>query len=743
MWRRLCKNWKVLSRSFNLFLSCGVLLHGAEKVDFARDVQPILHTRCAGCHGGDKLQGGLSVSTRTALLKKAVIPGSSAKSPLIARLTATGPGRMPLGQAPLGDREIGVLRSWIDEGAEWHADTSIEPRRPKVPANGHTHPIDAFVARYAKAKGISVVPPASDATFLRRAWLDLTGLLPSPEEQDSFRRDRRSTKRTQLIDRLLHEDRKYAEHWITLWNDLLRNEDGVAYPGETREWITDWLLNALETNMPYDLMVRSLLNPQEKGAPRGFLAGINWGGDVSASQSVPMQAAQNSAQVFLGANLKCASCHDSFVSRWKLADVFSLAAFFADRPLEMARCEVKTGKTATPAFLFPELEQEEMSLSARARAAALFTSSKNGRFARTIVNRYWRALMGRGLVEPVDDLDAPSWDRDLLDWLAADFADHGYDLRFLLRRIMTSRTYQAMAVDEDPPKDAAFVFRGPLTRRLTAEQFMDAIGAVTGEWKVYDRLDGKPATYERQWRFRSDRMTRALGRPDRSQVITTRTDESTTLQALELVNGEVFADQLMRGAQRLMSGPPQHPQSIFDSGMVRAKPVNVDIDIQSASRLWLVMQDLGSYDPPKVVARWLNAELIGPNGSTRLTDFAGTPFWKTSFDIGGRGFTRFRATVAVDEASLRPETTGKVRFFVFTEEPDSAHLVRVDDSTPSPIPPRLAGNTLVSRLFRHMLSRDPGPAESRKASALMEEGAEGLEDLLWVLFLSPEFQLIR
>ena len=97
----------------------------------------------------------------------------------------------------------------------------------------------------------------------------------------------------------------------------------------------------------------------------------------------------------------------------------------------------------------------------------LFTSGKNGRFARTIVNRYWRALMGRGLVEPVDDLDDPAWDADLLDWLAADFADHGYDLQFLLRRIMTSRTYQAMAVDEDPQKDAAFVFRGPLARRLT------------------------------------------------------------------------------------------------------------------------------------------------------------------------------------------------------------------------------------------------------------------------------------
>src|SRR4051794_14715820 len=152
---------------------------------------------------------------------------------------------------------------------------SIAPRRPGVPENGQGHPIDAFVARYVKAKGVPFPATASDAAFLRRAWLDLTGLLPSPEQQDSFARDRLGTKRTQLIDRLLQQDRKYAEHWITLWNDLLRNEDGVAYPGETREWITDWLLQALEANMPYDRMVRSLLNPDEKDAPRGFLAGIN------------------------------------------------------------------------------------------------------------------------------------------------------------------------------------------------------------------------------------------------------------------------------------------------------------------------------------------------------------------------------------------------------------------------------------------------------------------------------------
>ena len=135
---------------------------------------------------------------------------------------------------------------------------------------------------------------------------------------------------------------------MSLWNDLLRNEDGVAYPGEKREWITRWLLQALKDNLPYNRMVQALLNPEGPDAPKAFLAGVNWGGDVSASQSAAMQAAQNSAQVFLGANLKCASCHDSFVNRWKVAQTFGLAAFFSAEPLEIARCEMKTGVRAVP-----------------------------------------------------------------------------------------------------------------------------------------------------------------------------------------------------------------------------------------------------------------------------------------------------------------------------------------------------------------------------------------------------------
>ena len=209
-----------------------------------------------------------------------------------------------------------------------------------------------------------------------------------------------------------------------------------------------WLLTALEKNVPYDAMVRALLDPPAQGGPEGFLTGVTWRGVVSASQTPPMQAAQNAAQVFLGMNIKCAACHDSFINRWKLSDTYGLASMFSDQPLELVRCDVKIGKMAEARFPFSELKVDfgDTLASRRKAAAEWFAHRENGRFARTIVNRYWRKLLGRGIVEPADDMDAEPWNQDLLDWLASDFVANGYDLQHLIRRIMTSRTYQMTAV---------------------------------------------------------------------------------------------------------------------------------------------------------------------------------------------------------------------------------------------------------------------------------------------------------
>ena len=172
----------------------------------------------------------------------------------------------------------------------------------------------------------------SDAVFARRVYLDIWGLLPSPAELRAFVDDRSPAKRAALVQRLLGDSDLYAEHWMSFWNDLLRNEDGVSYfsdaAGGARRSITPWLLPALQTNLPYDRFVSELLNPAPQTGPEGFLIGVNWRGETSAAVQPWMQASQNTAQLFLGINLKCNSCHDSFVNRWKLKDAYGLASYF-------------------------------------------------------------------------------------------------------------------------------------------------------------------------------------------------------------------------------------------------------------------------------------------------------------------------------------------------------------------------------------------------------------------------------
>ena len=152
---------------------------------------------------------------------------------------------------------------------------------------------------------------------------------------------------------------------------------------------------------------------------------MNWRGETSAAVTPWMQASQNTAQVFLGINLKCNSCHDSFVSQWKLKDAYGLAAYFSPDPrLQLYRCDVAQDQYAGPAFLYPQLNREPATPSLadrRATAAAIFTDPRNGRLPRTIVNRIWQRLLGHGIVANPDEMDGQPWSPELLDWLASRF----------------------------------------------------------------------------------------------------------------------------------------------------------------------------------------------------------------------------------------------------------------------------------------------------------------------------------
>lgn len=483
----------------------------AADIDFAHDVQPILSKRCAKCHSGTQRKGGLSINSRQSLLTggengRVVLVGKSGDSSLIARITATDAAeRMPPEGEPLTKPQIETLRRWIDASLPWEDGFSfgktftrapLAPRRPAVPT-GEGNPIDRFLLSAPRPSALAT-QPITDRNFARRAFLDLIGLLPNPTELDKFVNDTAPNKRDKLINRLLDDRRNYADHWLTFWNDLLRNAyQGTGFIDGGRRQITGWLYESLLTNKPYDQFVRELI----EAAPgaEGFTFGIKWRGTVNESQRREIQAAQSISQVFLGTNLKCASCHDSFVNDWKLTDAYALASVFADSPLELHRCDKPTGKPAMVGFLYPELGQIEAATrpERQRQLASLLTKPENGRFTRVIVNRLWAKLMGRGLIEPLDNLDAEPWHRDLLDWLASDFVEHGHDLQHTLRLIATSRAYQlpTVGLDGDSSSDEPFEFRGPLVKRLSAEQFVDAVTSLTNTWRPVSlpllRVDGR------------------------------------------------------------------------------------------------------------------------------------------------------------------------------------------------------------------------------------------------------------
>ncbi|HWG44047.1 MAG TPA: PSD1 and planctomycete cytochrome C domain-containing protein [Gemmataceae bacterium] len=554
-----------------------------KKIDFAHDIVPILKTRCAECHTNGKHKGSLSMDTRGTLLRaKVVVPGKSGASELLKRIQSRDPDeRMPPKGERLSERQVAQMRAWIDQGLSWEEGFTfaagsyvppLKPRRPPLPPirEGRDHPIDRILDAYYADRQQTVPAPLDDITFARRLYLDVIGQLPAPEELAAFLKDTASDKRARLIRRLLDDRRAFAEHWLTFWNDLLRNDyQGTGYIDGGRKQITGWLYRSLLDNKPYDQFVRELISPTPES--EGFIKGIKWRGRVNASQVPALQFSQNVSQVFFGINMKCASCHDSFIDTWKLDDAYSLAAVIADQPLEIHRCDKPLGRKANPRFLWPELggiDATQPRAKRLEQLARLVTHPANGRLQRTIANRIWQRLFGRGIVHPVDVMANKPWSEDLLDYLGAYLGDHGYDLKQLIEHIVRSRAYQSRAVvqKEEMPAEN-YVFRGPELKRLTAEQYLDAV------WQITRTAPAKAAApitpppfpsstpvdrqYVRAALVNADALMRSLGRPNREQVVTTRPDQLTTLQALDLSNGRILSETLTRGAVNLLKDNPK------------------------------------------------------------------------------------------------------------------------------------------------------------------------------------------
>jgi hypothetical protein len=582
--KRLCPH-------FLVFIATAAHVRG--EADFAHQVVPILRKNCAECHMAAAKKGGFSMNTRDSLLAGSengpvVEPGKAASSLLMAVILSDDKTeRMPPKGPRIPTDQVAILRQWIDDGMHWEPgftfgkqayEPPLKPRAPELPpvVDGRDHPVDRLIDAYFAKHKITRPAPLGDAAFIRRLTLDLTGLLPDPAAVDAFVADTAPDKRGKLIAAVLARDTDYAEHWLGFWNDLLRNDyQGTGYIDGGRKPITGWLYQALLSNKPYDEFARELLAPPDKGSS-GFIDGIQWRGSVNASQTREVQFSQSISQTFLGLNMKCASCHDSFVDRWKLDEAYGLAAIYAEKPVEIARCDKPTGVMAKPAWIFPELGKVDPAASKPERLkqlAGLMTHPDNGRFTRTIANRLWHRLMGRGIVHPVDAMDTEPWCADLLDHLAVRFAEDKYDLKKSLAYIASSQIYQSTGIvtsQGDDPK----LFRGPLARRMSAEQFVDAVWTLTGTApkQPHKAIERGPDGANRMVRASlvpSDLLMRALGRPNREQIVSMRPDNITTLEAIDLANGGQLAAALKQGAERLVAAG--HPvDALLETVFMRA-----------------------------------------------------------------------------------------------------------------------------------------------------------------------------
>ena len=334
-----------------------------QKVDFAREVLPVLKAHCFQCHSGAQQQGGLSLDSRALMLKggangASVIAGSSSKSLMVARaLGQGGKARMPLGFAPLTEAQIGLLRTWIDQGAVWPDATKakkhwayVKPNRPKLPKVTHTgwaqNPIDAFVLARLERAGLTPSTGADRTTLLRRVTLDLTGLPPTPAEVDAFLADKSVNAYAVVVDRLLASPH-YGERMALPWLDAARYADsnGFQQDGDTYQYLwRDWVINAYNTNMPFDQFTIQQLagdllpNPTDDqkiatGFNRCHLLNGEGGAIAEEQRNVILfDRVDVTATNWLGATLACAQCHNHKYDPLTQRDYYSMMAFFNNVP---------------------------------------------------------------------------------------------------------------------------------------------------------------------------------------------------------------------------------------------------------------------------------------------------------------------------------------------------------------------------------------------------------------------------
>jgi hypothetical protein len=445
-------------------------------------------------------------------------------------------------------------------------------------------PINNYIDQlvYACLQKLRMNPSAlcTDSEFLRRAYLDLLGMLPSPEETRRFLASNEVDKRSRLVEALLARP-EFAEYWAVKWSDVLRNEEKLLDRKGVKIFY-EWIRKSLADNKPLNQFARELLTA----------TGSTYTQPAANYYRVlrdPQNRAEATAQVFLGIRMQCAKCHNHPFNQWTQNDYHQLAAFFPriqyrivgnDRKDKLDKHEFvgeqvvylddssevnhpSTGNILTPRFLGgPTLKlgpKDDRLLP----LADWVADPNNPFFARTQANRIWSYLMGRGIVDPNDDFrqSNPPVNGPLLEALAKDLVAHHFDQKYLIRTIMNSRIYQLSSQPNDTNADDELNFSRNEIRSLAAEPLLDALAQVTGtkltfpEYPEAQRAGQVPSmpVIRRGESFKGNfRFLKTFGKPERLlNCDCERSDATTLAQALQLITGEVVNKAIAEPDNRL------------------------------------------------------------------------------------------------------------------------------------------------------------------------------------------------
>ena len=412
--------------------------------------------------------------------------------------------------------------------------------------------IDDLVIAKLQALHLAPSKVADDATFLRRAYLDAAGILPTSEEVEAFLADKAADKRAKLIDHLMARD-EFVDYWAYKWSDLLLVSSRRL--NSTAMWaFYDWIRQSVKDDKPWNQFAREIFLSSGSTRQNGAL-------NYFVLHKDPIDISENASLAFMGQRIMCARCHNHPLEKWTQVQYYQMANLFA-------RVGVKNGTMgdnivfakASGDILHPRLARalpptpldgKSLSIDSpedrRIAFANWLTSPSNTMFARTVINRVWANFMGRGLVDPVDDVRASNAasNEELFAALTKDFIDHGYDVQRLIRTIMNSSVYQLSSDANGTNQQDNIYYSKHIVRRLTAEVILDAMSQVTGAPTAFPSYPaGTRALQLPDTQVKSEFLA-SFGRPPRITCdAAERSSDPTVTQALAVINGDTLNKKL-------------------------------------------------------------------------------------------------------------------------------------------------------------------------------------------------------